>query len=157
MHTLSLTHTQIYTYISTQKLTKPRTKHIKIQLQEFSGSSKEGSPAHCVLPFVGCGTQNQRALTCTGSAQQACGESCSHSKPWLQCHAGIPPPAPRLAPLFPHLINLSAKPFDMQHNMVPVFLSSGPLFQYGSSISRLVSSPTRVCWVPRDQGGLQQI
>lgn len=145
-------HTQINTYIITQKLTKPLTKHIKLQLQELSCSSKERRPAHCVLPFVGRGTQNQRALTCTGSAQQACGESCSHSKPWLPCHAGTPSPAPRLAPLFPHLINLSAKPFDMRHNMVPVFLSSGPLFQYGSSISRLVSSPTRVCWMPQDQG-----
>lgn len=60
---------------------------------------------------------------------------------------------PRFALLFPRLINLSAKPFDTLHNMVPVLLGSGSRsFQYGSRISRLVSSPTRVCWGPWDLG-----
>lgn len=64
---------------------------------------------------------------------------------WHQTLVATPrwDPPSRLAPLYPHLINLSAKPFDTQHNMVPVFFSVFPLFQYGPSISRLVSSPTR--------------
>lgn len=49
--------------------------------------------------------------------------------------------APWFALLFPHLINLSAKPFDKLHNMAPVFLGSGrSSFQYGFQnfhISRL--------------------
>lgn len=156
----SLTHAQINTYISTQKLTKPFTKHIKLQLQGLSCSSKESSPAHCVLPFVGCETQNQRVLTCTGSTRQACGESCSDSKPWLPCHAEIPPPAPRSAPLFPHLINLSAKPFDMRHNMVPVFLSSGsslPIWFQHFKISQLTHKGLLPWCLRTTRGSRQQI
>ena len=97
---LSLSHTNKHIHQHT-KLTKPLTKHIKIQLQGLSCCSKESSPALCVLLFVGRGTRNQRALTCAGSARQACGESCTDSKPWLPCHAGIPPASPPRLPLPP--------------------------------------------------------
>lgn len=39
------------------KADKASHKHIKIQLQELSCTSKEISPAHSVLPFVICGTR----------------------------------------------------------------------------------------------------
>lgn len=47
------TGTQINTYISTQKLTKPLPEHIKTQLQGLSCCSEASGPAHRVLPFVG--------------------------------------------------------------------------------------------------------
>lgn len=113
-----------------------------------------------MLPFVSCGTQNQKALTCAGFARQAYREPCSDSNTWLPCHAEtpsydhpllrLPPPTPthtQLAPLFPHLINLSAKPFDTQHNTVPVFhqftLSLSIWFQHFkiSQLTHKVCSP----------------
>lgn len=150
-HTL----TQINTYISTQKLTKPFTKHIKIQLQGLACCSKESSPAHCTLPFVRCRTQNQRAVTCAGCGQQVCREPSTDSHPPLDAMLGatatLPSPAPWLAPLFSHLINLSAKTFDTPQYGPGVFQSMPSLsiwFQHFKITELTLEGSSSLCLNP---------
>lgn len=107
------------------KADKASHKHIKIQLQELSCTSKEISPAHSMLPFVICGTRIKERWPASALPSRPAGSPALAPNPGDRAMLGHPPSSrlpPWSAPLFPHLINLSAKPFDTRHNMVPVFL-----------------------------------
>lgn len=100
--------------------------------------------AHCPLSNVGPRTKELWPTLAVGG--QCAGSPARTPIHRLDATLGastmLPSPAPWLAPLFPRPIRLSAKTFDMRHNMVPVFSNTCSRFQHGFSISRLLSTPT---------------
>lgn len=133
---------RINTHITARKADKAsRTSHKNtITRASFRGCSEDGRPAHCAArPGV------KERWPAVARPSRPAGSPCSAALHTPVLAPPSRPQPPRLALLFPHLINLSAKPLDTLHNMAPAFLGSSPgSFQYGSRTSRLVGSPTRV-------------